>query len=705
LRKKITISFLLFLFFAGFSYGQDTIPSLRESIEEEVIVVQDSISVPSDSLHLNTDSILQRDKMRIYTPSTATIDTTQRINYWRISERTGEITPVLPDTFLTDYFNRTNVEGLGISIAYPGNLGLPVESRIFFEREDRSDFLFSDPFRAYLKQPDKFNFVNTKIPYSNISYQSAGSNLNKEERFQVLLALNIGKKLNVGFNVDYLYARGFYNSQGAKHTDWVLFGNYLSDRHQVHLFVNPASAYTNAENGGLQDDNYVTHPDLLGGRNTQTKNFPTQLENTWNRVEGNHYYLNYRYNLGFERETDQKDEEGNEIKQFIPVSSIIYTFDYTDKKRKFFSTDSIGINRFYRYADYLNPDRKKQYPSDSTSYHSIKNTFGLSLREGFSPWAKFDLTAYITHDIRQFTLMDTIPVVPGDSLNFNPRTENHYSTFIGGELAKQTGKILRYNAQGSFGVVGYNLGDFNLSGNIETRIPFLKDTASVFATGYIKNLSPTFYENHYNSQYFRWDKDFSKIRKVYVGGGIVIPHTRSEVSLGVENISNYIYFDETGYPDQYDQNIQVLALTLRQNFKLKALHWDNQVVYQKSSNPEILPLPAISAYSSLFLQFAIAKVLTIQMGANVHYWTRYYSPTYEPATLQFRLQKDDEKIKVGEYPLINGFLNCHLKQTRFFLEYYNLGAMFISPPEYFSIPHYPVNPPILKLGLSVDFFN
>ena len=697
MKKKITISFLLFLFFTGFSYGQDTIPP---PLRGEADTVQDTIP-------LLEKAEKEPNIIPFLTPLLRVIDSTQKFNYWRITERTGEIYPVIPDTFLTDYFNRTNAEGLGISVAYLGNLGTPVESRIFFEREDHSDFLFSDHFRAYLKQPDKFNFINTKIPYSNISYQrSAGSRSNKEERLQVFLAANMGKKLNIGTSIDYLYARGFYNSQGAKHTDWVFFGNYLSERHQVHLFVNPASAYTNGENGGLQDDNYVVRPELVSSRTTQTKNFPTQFENTWNRMTGNHYYLNYRYNLGFKRGTGQNDEEGNEIVQFIPVSSVIYTFDYTDKKRRFYTEDSTSVNRYYSYIDYLNPNRIKQLPSDSTSYHSIKNTFGLSLREGFNQWAKFDLTAYMTHDIRQFTLMDTIPVTPGDSLNYMPRKSNHYSTFIGGELANKTGKILRYNAQGSLGVIGYNLGDFNLSGNIETRIPFLKDTASISATGAIKNISPAFYENHYNSQYFRWDNDFGKIKKVFIGGKITIPHTLSEINLGVENITNYIYFNGNGLPDQYDGNIQVIALGLNQNFKLGALHWDNRVVYQTSSNQDILPLPAFSAYTSLFLQFAIAKVLTIQMGANAHYWTRYYSPTYEPAIQQFRLQNEnDVRVKVGEYPLLSGFLNCHLKQTRFFLQYYNLGAMFINPPEYFSIPHYPVNPPVLKLGLSVDFYN
>jgi len=678
---------------------------------KQTTVVQDTTSVPPDSLKQKPDSLLQR-KISTFSPPASTIDTTQKINYWNITERTGEIISILPDTFLTDYFNRTTVEGMGASMAYLGNLGLPLESRVFFEREDPSDFLFSDNLRLYLKRPDKFNFANTKIPYSNISYQSAGSMPNKEERFQAFLALNIGKKLNIGTYVDYLYARGFYNSQAAKHTDWVFFGNYLSDRHQIHLFINPASSYTNAENGGLQDDNYVTHPDYVNSRNMQSRDFPTQLGNAWNQTGGSRFFLNYRYNLGFERETEKKDSVGEVVTQFIPVSSIIYTFDYTIRNRKFYSSDSANVNQYYGYADHLDPNRIKGLPADSTSYYSLKNTFGLSLREGFSQWAKFDLTAYIMQDVRRFTMMDTTFIIKQDAhqpaktdTTIASNLANQYSTYIGGELAKRTGKILRYNAQGSFGVLGNNLGDINLSGEIETRIPFLNDTASVSATGYIKNLSPTYYENHYRSQYFWWDNSFVKVKKVYIGGKIAIPHTKTEIGAGVENITDYIYFDAIGYPAQNSGSIQVLAATLQQNIKLGGLHWDNQAVYQTSSDPEILPLPSISAYSSLYLQFAINKVLTIQMGGNVHYWTRYYSSTYEPATQQFKLQSDENKIKTGEYPLIGGFLNCHLKQTRFFLEYYNLGALFISPPEYFSMPHYPVNPPVLRLGLSVDFIN
>ncbi|GHV26956.1 hypothetical protein FACS1894176_08350 [Bacteroidia bacterium] len=631
------------------------------------------------------------------------VDTTQSAYFWHITERTGEIFPAHPDTFLTDYFNRTNMEGLGLAVQYLGNLGSPAQSRVFFERPDRSQFLFSDVYSYFLRTPENFNFLNSKIPYSVISYQRAGSRQQLEERLKGVMAVNFGKKLNIGVDVDYLYARGFYKSQSAKHLDWMFFGTYLSDRHQLHVMVNPMD-YNTAENGGITNDDFISHPENVDATNMTSRDIPanfavTDKNTTWNHTKGNQLYLNYHYNLGIERDAGQT-EEGDTLKQFIPVSSIIFTSHYKNSKRNFFTEDSTAVAKYYfNQTDFF---KQQQGVSDSTSYLEWNNTVALSMREGFSDWAKFDLTAFLTWNYREFTIMDTVNVA--NQQNYPQQN----ALYLGGELAKRTGKILRYNAQGSFGVWGENLLDMDLRGQIETRIPLWGDTASIKGKGYWKNLEPTFYEQHYHSRYFWWDKDFDKVKKVFVGGTVTVPHTKTQVSLGVENLTNYIYFDSLGMPQQQTENIQILALQLNQNFKYKGLHWDNQVVYQTSSNKDILPLPEIAAYSSLYVDFKIANVLTIQMGVNAHYWTSYYAPAYEPATQQFRLQKAAEngnKVKVGNYPLISGFLNCHLKQTRFFIEYYNAGSAWIAPPEYFSTPHYPVNPTILKMGLAVDFIN
>ncbi|MDL2257433.1 putative porin, partial [Bacteroidales bacterium OttesenSCG-928-I14] len=548
---------------------------------------QDSIAPQvNDTLYVDFEEVYQG------------IDFSKSINFWKITERTGEIIKGSPDTLITDYFNRTNMEGYGVSVAYLGNLGSPIESRIFSERKDRSQFMFFDPYWAYAKKPDNFHFINTKTPYSNISYQRAGSRTNMEERLQGMLAVNMNKKLNIGLDIDYLYARGFYNSQGTKHLDWSLFGNYISDRHQVHAFLNAAN-YVNAENGGITDDLLITHPEI-NNRPTQTKDISTNIYDTWNRISGNQVYLNYRYNLGFYRDTDIEDEEGNMIKRFHPVASLSYTGHYDDKKRKYYTNNTSQLNSYYNNELFL----PESFNPDTTSYWTLKNTIALSMREGFSKWAKFNLTAYINHETRSFNSLEReiiYPQIPTSNISewsltsidtIAPlRKTNQNSTYIGGELSKKNGKILRYDAQGSFGVLGYNLGDINISGHVETRIPIFKDTASIDLIASIKNIAPTFYENHYHSKYFWWDKDFNKVQKLRLGGLITIPHTKTKLGINVENVSNYIYFDDKGLPQQNSGSIQVLEARLEQNFHYKILHWDNQLVYQTSSNQDVIPLP------------------------------------------------------------------------------------------------------------------
>lgn len=120
------------------------------------------------------------------------------------------------------------------------------------------------------------------------------------------------------------------------------------------------------------------------------------------------------------------------MKVFIPVSSIIHTLEYQDNRRRFRSEANENLNECY-----LTPDG---YPrvfglengtgvDDRTSYWNLRNTFGLSLREGFQDWAKFGITAFATFDKRKFQLPAQIPGLSydpeyGSGLNASPPPSN-----------------------------------------------------------------------------------------------------------------------------------------------------------------------------------------------------------------------------------------------------------------------------------------
>ena len=112
-----------------------------------------------------------------------------------------------------------------------------------------------------------------------------------------------------------------------------------------------------------------------------------------------------------------------------------------------------------------------------------------------------------------------------------------------------------------------------------------------------------------------------------------------------------------------------------------------------------MPLPTLSLYGTVYTDFFYAHVLRVMLGVDCRWHTRYYAPYYEPAVMQFVNQTE---TKCGNFPHLNAFVSFQLKRARFFVEYYNLGDLFISPSERFSAAHYPINPPVIRLGISLD---
>ena len=128
-----------------------------------------------------------------------------------------------------------------------------------------------------------------------------------------------------------------------------------------------------------------------------------------------------------------------------------------------------------------------------------------------------------------------------------------------------------------------------------------------------------------------------------------------------------------------------------------------EVTYQKTSNKDVLPLPDLSVYSNLYLLFHIAKILRVQLGGDVRYWTSYYAPDYSANIGQFAVQDASlQRVKVGNYPIVNVYLNMHLKRCRIYLAMNHVNA---GSGHYFWAPHYPVNPRNFHFGVSWNFFN
>jgi hypothetical protein len=333
------------------------------------------------------------------------------------------------------------------------------------------------------------------------------------------------------------------------------------------------------------------------------------------------------------------------------------------------------------------------------------------LLEGFHKYAKFGLAAYITHQVRNYQQMaDTLDralavesgltAYPEGITSITPK-ETQQLAWIGGQLTKQKGSILTYEATAQFGILGPVAGDVEINGRVSTHVPLFGDTVSVTGYGSFKNEEAPYLMKNYISNHFIWQNDFGKIRTTKIGGRLNIPFSKTAVDVSVENVQNYTYFGADFLPVQYGSNVQVFSARLRQNFKVGILHWDNVLTYQTSSEQSVIPLPKFAVYSNLYLWFHIAT-LKVQFGVDCDYYTKYYGLAYQPATASFAVQNE---MKVGNYPFMNAYFNFKLRKARFYVMMSHVNQGLFGGNNYFALPHYPLNPRRFQIGLSVDLAN
>lgn len=702
--KRLIITIVLtYIVFYGV-YGQETkhiqarnVPTVSSNPSK---TSNDSLIDKSQPQNTSIDSSMLRIKQKalLRLSEEAKEDSIRRklpIYGWKVSSRLGERKFVDLDTTFINYHQSTITDGKDVAVSYLGNLGSASETKIFFNRPEASRFIFQDAFTYWRKKPEDQIFLNTKVPYSSIDYQESGNKRVSENRFSATLASNFGKKLNIGMDFDYIYARGFYNSLSNKGVSYDLNSSYIGDKYSMQFFFGFNSLY-NRENGGITDSRYITSPNLDELRfSGNSVDIPTRLEDTWNKLRGRYFYLNHRYDLGNEEETVRLNDSTvvtRKKQDYIPPASIILTTYYNDQRRSITSDDQRMDSIFNPTTIFPNETIKYtgENINDYMSFYSLKNTLSLAMNEGFKKWVKFGLTAFIEYDIRKYSIPDKAPHMQIKD------DENAFT--IGGILSSEMGKHIRYRASIE---KNFLAGDFALRGEFTTLFSINDKDVSAKAKAYIKDISPSYFQNHFSSKYWNWNYDFNDTRRYFVGGEINVPHTRTKISGGVENLQNYIYYNKNGIAAQKTGSVQVISLQLDQQLQAGIFHWDNKMVYQMTSDDDVIPLPDLSWYSNAYITGLVAKVLHYQLGVDGHFYTKYHVPGYNILTMQYYNQRD---TKIGNFPIATVYLNLLLKNTRFFIMYYN-AASSITNGDAFTVPYYPVNPAGIRLGLSWKFNN
>lgn len=623
---------------------------------------------------------------------------------WSISEPLGLHYESTIDTLFLNYHKSFIPSHQSTAWATTGNFGASGQNQIFFQRKPTSDFFFQDAIDSWLPGVATQRYYNTRIPMTIISHNTGGNKYSNQDRTQVLFSGNVDKKLQLGGAIDYIYSKGSYNYQADKNFRWSLFGSYIGDRYEMQTFFNSYN-YLGKENGGITDDQYITDPAKVQGGETKVdnKSIPTYLTAAHSKMTGLEFYLNQSYNVGHYKY--QRDSVTDTIigRTYIPVTRFIWTADFKTSKHLFLNQNAAQDQSFFEnsYLSLTGTD-------ETTRYWRLRNTLGVSLLEGFNKYAKFGFSVYATHEMRRYK--QVVDTVSGKELpeglvelpvTIDP-TKTQQLLWVGGQLTKQRGSILTYAATAQFGLLGDVSGDIDIEGSVTTRFKLFGDTVSLKAYGYFKNLEAPYLLKQFVSNHYAWDNKFSKVQRFRAGGVLNLPWIYTSINVGYETLNNYIYFNNNSLPEQSSSAVHVLNASLTNHLGFGIFNWDNEVTYQTSSNASVLPLPKFSIFSNMYLKFRIARVLDVQVGVDCNYYTKYHAPAYNPAIMSFYNQSETE---CGNFAFADVYANFKLKKARFYVMYSHANKGLFGGNNYFSIPHYPLNPGRFQLGISVDFVN
>ena len=226
---------------------------------------------------------------------------------WTVDRKFGNVIPATPDTLPHLFPNSLFNSGMYGQYNTIGNNYSARQNRIFIDRKESSSFIFTDPYSFFLVDPDEFLFTNTLSPLTYLTYDNCGDKQNGEDRLDAKFAVNVNKRLGIGFQMTYDYARGYYSSQSVSHFNGSIFATYLGDRYNAH-FLFSTNHQKATENGGITDDEYIQHPESFNDDFAENE-IPTVLTQNWNRNDNLHVFLSHRYNIGFYRQVPMTEEE------------------------------------------------------------------------------------------------------------------------------------------------------------------------------------------------------------------------------------------------------------------------------------------------------------------------------------------------------------------------------------------------------------
>ena len=653
-----------------------------------------------DSLQkIKEEKQAERDSVTEYTPrilETAFLtDTMQykRIIHWTVDDDFHRLNVSIPDTSYNYHYNDYPFLRRDVNASWLGVPGSPLQYYNYFNRASDEGIEFYNAQEAWSFSPRTLPHYNTKTPHTELAYFGTllAGDAKESDNLHILTTQNILPELNFTISYDRFGGGGMLESEETKNKTFSVRANYLGKKYLAHAgYI--YNMVERAENGGIVDNMWIRDTTV------EAREIKVALSGASSKITKNTWFLDQQYRIPFE--FIRKLQARRDTSAAAPADSLVEAV--ADSLDRDVTTAFIGHSSEWstytrKYIDNItNADGKALYnnvfnfgPASADSLGTMKLDNKIFLR--LQPWGSESIVSKLDVGVgdRLMHYFDSSSVRPARHV------ENSVYAYAGAQ--GQVNKYFNWDAKARFYVLGYNLGDMAVEANAGFNFyPFRrarKSPVSVSAHFETRLDSPTYYQQMLNTNHFRWENSFSKISTTQIRGSIDVPRWKLNASVGYGLLANNVYYDTLGIVRQNAVPMSILSASLRKEFVAGPMHFDNRVLVQYSSAPDVIPLPTVALNLRWYAQFVVQRdqtkthnIMVMQVGVNGFYNSQWYAPAWNPALGVFH----NQNVNLYENgPYFDIFLNIQWKKCCIFLKYQNFGKGWpMRRKDYFTADHY-----------------
>jgi len=525
-------------------------------------------------------------------------------------------------------------------------------------------------------QIDDINYYSVATPVTELYFKTV---MEQGQSVDALITVNTSERFNMSVAFKGLRSLGRYINQLSSTGNFRFTSSYNTLNKRYYLnFHFTGQDFLNGENGGITSLEDFESEDAAFQNRARLEVY---LRDAKSFMKGKRFFLDHNFRIN--------GKKGN--------NNLYLTHQFT-YENKFYEynqqtlASTVGNTQILRFGEAYVAGGI----NDQSRYNRMHNKVGAvyenSLLGKFQFFAEdyrfnyfYDKVLILDSGIVPGSLSDEINIV-GGQYEYRKNKWNGVFTYSN-SLSNQS--LTNFNAQLKYQI--------NPKNELQFQYQML-------------NKIPDHLYNLHQSSFigFNWFNDFKneKINNLEVNAKT----QWFTAALQISSLNDYLFFSNDATnpqqqiitPKQYDKTINYLSVKVSREFKWWKLALDNTVLYQQvDQEDEVLNVPQIVTRNSLyFTDYFFKKALYLQTGFTFNYFTKYYANDYNPVLAEAFVQNTRE---IGEFPMVDFFVNARIRQTRIFLKVEHLNSR-MTGNTFYTAPNYPYRDFMIRFGLVWNFF-